>query len=183
MYGIQPSKRWHSLSIFSPSSHHSEFLNTSRDTAYRNAVRVELAKAHTKTRSVLQSVIEVIEFADNNSALSIPPEVLRGEAKDTVKEMDRVLHRASSLDSEGLADAVRELRIARKALFGRLSQIRKEVIEGMCQVAPVNAVIMRSSWVDKFDAVAIWLAPVWLSLFGISALVLLFAIARSYKRD
>jgi hypothetical protein len=183
MYGIQPSKKWHSLSILSVGSHHSELLETSRDTAYRNAIRVELGKAHNRTNRHLRSVMDIVEFAGENSSLAIPIEVLRAEFRETVAKLQKVIDDAGALHTERLLEEAQELRVSRKSLVTRMKQIRKEILEGMCQYAPVNFVIVRSSWADGFDAIATWLAPVWLTLLGISALILLFACARSYKRD
>jgi hypothetical protein len=183
LYGLPPSRRWHSLSILSPASAHAELAAVSRDAAVRNSVRVELSKTRAKIAKRIADVVEFVSFARENPDLAVSDAGLRAHAAGVRSLVSEVIETTSALRFDRVLPVLRAMRSGRRAFSRQAKQALREMQDQVCQFAPVHAIVAAPSLADRIDRIATLTAVGWLGLPGISGIVLLLAIRRNLKRD
>lgn len=183
MYGLQPSKRWRSLSVVSLYSKHTELSLLSCDAAYRNTVRVELSKSKTKIAQRIKKVHEIIDFANSNQALELDNTMFGLQIQTITSYMQDVVDLISKSNFTTLPDALKQLKAARKSFSRYLKQMLQDAEEQMCQNAPVNLIVKPPSLLDKLDYYASMTSVVWLGALVSAFLAMVYTCARNMKRD
>jgi hypothetical protein len=171
------------MSVLSVGSRHPELSIISRDTAFRNALRFELAKTRTRITKRLGDVIDIIDAAGPNHTFPLSETVLRNQIAQVNEALEAVVAAAGALKFDGLLALVKKLRTARKAFWKQLKQVKRELEEEFCQYAPARLVAREPKLIDRLDTYAVAGAIVWIAVLCVSSFSLMVVLARGYKRD
>lgn len=183
LYGLTPAYKWHSLSILSLGSRHTQLNQISRDVAVRNSFLSEISRVHSKVDKYYTKVMRLI---NHSKELDIPiNDSIIGQINNEVNQVTFTAQSIISYTNQFhfllTKENIFQLRSARKGYTKALKKIINDIQEQICFVAPANVIYGEAPLIDKFDKFFVVISPVWMVLVLFSFALLIYARTRILK--